>query len=62
MHRDCNVIYSDNPNMLNVGQLFMPSQWKRAQPFTDLIGKTAAELGEAPIESSLEFDGLTTDD
>jgi hypothetical protein len=58
--RDCNVRFSDNPNVLNVGQLLMPSEWKRMPRITDAIGKVV--IDEAELEAAPVFDGLTTDD
>ena len=58
--RDCNVRFSDNPNVMNVGQMLMPSEWKRMPRITDAIGKVV--IDEAELEASPVFDGLTTDD
>lgn len=62
--RDCNVIFSDKPSLLNVGQLFMPAHWKRVSPVTDALGRVGeSERGTEPGAAlPAEFDGLTTDD
>ena len=57
--RDCNVILSDDPHLLNVGQILDPKDWKHpslSSPEMNL------EAGSAPIRSPADFDGLTTDD
>lgn len=60
--RDCDVIFSEKQNLLNTGMMLMPYHWKRVQPLDGLgrIAEDAASLLD--VSSSLEFDGLTTDD
>jgi hypothetical protein len=58
--RDCNVLFSDNPRVLNVGQLFAPADWKHVPLNTDAIDESLPDDHLAVSPES--FDGLTTDD
>ncbi|MGZ3652056.1 MAG: hypothetical protein ACXVB9_10615 [Bdellovibrionota bacterium] len=57
--RDCNVLLSDDPHILNVGEILDPKEWKHP---------SAAQMvdyrleSSTPIRSPVDFDGLTTDD
>ncbi len=61
-HRDCNVIFSDDSRVLNVGQILNPDDWdhKLAEPTDRLELLTGDE--SFSIHSPAEFNGLTTDD
>jgi len=58
--RDCNVIFSDDPRLLNVGQLLAPQEWKRVSPSRDASFEVEEENNLTV--SPAGFDGLTTDD
>lgn len=62
--RDCNIIYSEDSRLLNVGQMRHPKDWRRNLSFDEdearrePLRPEQAEL----IHSPAEFNGLTTDD
>lgn len=53
--RDCNVIYSLDPRMLNTGTMISPKYWTHVVPAED------PAAGEAVLNRNL-FNGITTDD
>lgn len=57
--RDCNVIFSDDSRVLNVGQLLAPSEWKHPKSFEQVNAEWNDDFVSV---SAADFDGITTDD
>ncbi len=55
--RDCKVVYSENPRLLNSGVLLAPTLWKKPAVIQD-----ADAVDEDYPAQPDSFDGLTTDD
>jgi hypothetical protein len=64
--RDCDVIFSENQRVLNVGQMFHPSAWRHPSYMEislDVRDRDPLAPGDEGItHSPADFDGLTTDD
>jgi len=60
--RDCNVIFSDDSRILNVGQILDPADWKHKSAEEQDRREPLNLEDQRLISSPADFSGLTTDD